>query len=99
MDEIKDRELTPADFLAMLRKRLVLILILAVTGQIPCEFGCNWPGERARVRVMSVDRDQARVIMDYIRSLLKEVPMLAPLVQRETAESLELSNRVTIKVG
>jgi hypothetical protein len=48
---------------------------------------------------MSVDRDQARVIMDYIRSLLKEVPMLAPLVQRETAESLELSNRVTIEVG
>jgi polysaccharide chain length determinant protein (PEP-CTERM system associated) len=34
MDEIKDRELTPADFLAMLRKRLVLILILAVTGAV-----------------------------------------------------------------
>ena len=57
------------------------------------------PGERARVRVMSVDRDQARVIMDYVRALLREVPMLAPLVERESAETIELSNKVLIEVG
>ena len=43
---------------------------------------------------MAADRDQARSIFRYIGALLKDNPMLAPLVLRETAESFELNNRV-----
>jgi polysaccharide chain length determinant protein (PEP-CTERM system associated) len=40
MEEIRDRELTPADFLAMLRKHWVLILILALIGG-PLAYGVS----------------------------------------------------------
>src|SRR5262249_44517660 len=41
----------------------------------------------------------AKVIFNYIRSLLAETPMLADLVTRETGEEIDLSNRVTIEVA
>lgn len=57
------------------------------------------PGERATVLVLATDRKQARIIFRYARSMLKEVPMLARMVERETADSFDLSNSVTIEVG
>lgn len=57
------------------------------------------PGERGTVLIIAADRKQARVVLRYISALLKEVPMLARLIERETAESFDLSNRVTIEVG
>jgi len=56
------------------------------------------PGERATVSIISVDRKQSRVVMRYIRSMLTNIPLLAKLIQRETAEGFDLSNRVTIEV-
>ncbi len=55
------------------------------------------PGERGPVMVIASDRKQARVIFRYIRALLR-VPLLASLVEHETAESLDLSNAVTIEI-
>jgi hypothetical protein len=57
------------------------------------------PGERATVMVIAADRKQARVILRYIKGLLTGVPMLARLVERETAESFDLNNGITIEVG
>ena len=57
------------------------------------------PGEVATIRIMAADRDQARSIFRYIGALLKENVMLARLIDRETAESFELSNRVVLEVG
>lgn len=57
------------------------------------------PGERGTVMIIASDRKQARVILRYIRALLKEVPLLAKLIERETAEGFDLSNGVTIEVG
>ena len=57
------------------------------------------PGERGTVLVIATDRRQARTIIRYIRALLTEVPMLARMVEREAAESFDLSNSVTIEVG
>jgi hypothetical protein len=56
-------------------------------------------GERATIRVMSADRDQSRVIFRYISAFLSEVPLLERLVARQTAETIELTNRVTIEIG
>ncbi len=56
------------------------------------------PGERATIMVIATDRKQARTIIRYIRALLTRVPMLAELIERETQDSFDLSNSVTIEV-
>lgn len=56
------------------------------------------PGERATVMVIAADRKQARSTLRFIAGLL-EVPILGKLVERETAESFDLTNRVTIEVA
>ncbi len=57
------------------------------------------PGERATILIIATDRRQARTIFRYIRALLFEVPMLARMVERETADEFDLVNRVTVEVG
>jgi hypothetical protein len=57
------------------------------------------PGEMASVMVIAADRQQARVAMRYLRSLIVEHPTLAQLVTRETDESIELSCRVIVEVA
>jgi hypothetical protein len=57
------------------------------------------PGERGTVLIIAADRKQARVIFRYIAALLKEVPMLARLITRETAEGFDLANGVSIEVA
>jgi hypothetical protein len=56
-------------------------------------------GERATVLIIACDRRQARVIFRYVRGLLTGVPMLAATVGRETAESFDLTNGITIEVA
>jgi hypothetical protein len=64
---------------------------------------CEWsrylsPGERGTIMVLAADRRQARTIYRYAHALLTRVPMLAQLVERETAEAIDLSNGVTIEI-
>jgi hypothetical protein len=56
------------------------------------------PGERGTVIVTAASSKQARVIFRYIRALLTNIPMLAKLIERETADSFDLSNGTTIEV-
>ena len=55
------------------------------------------PGERALVVCLAVDRDQAKIVLGMIKAFF-ELPMLKPMVVRETQNGLELSNRVDITV-
>jgi hypothetical protein len=57
------------------------------------------PGEQATVAIIAADRKQARVILRYITGMLRAVGMLAGLIDDERAESIELSNRVTIEIA
>lgn len=57
------------------------------------------PGERATVLIVAADRKQSRVVLRYVSALLKGVAMLSRMIERETAESFDLTNRVTIEVG
>ena len=64
---------------------------------------CEWsrylsPGERGTIMVLAADRRQARTIYRYAHALLTRVPMLAQLVERETAEAIDLNNGVTIEI-
>lgn len=56
------------------------------------------PGERAIVSCLAVDRDQARILLNYTRSFFHDCAALADLVRRETAMGFELSNRVDIAI-
>lgn len=56
------------------------------------------PGERATVAVLAADRKQARTVLRYIGGLLRGVPMLKRLIERETAEGFDLAGSVTIEV-
>lgn len=77
-------------------------MILALTAVYVACFR-NWrpflaPGERATVMVIATDKKAARAIWRYAHALLTQVPLLKPLVERETAETIDLSNQVTIEI-
>ena len=57
------------------------------------------PGERAHVMCLASDKDQARIVLNYIRSYFNDIAMLKPLVSKETAlNGLILNNGVEISV-
>lgn len=78
-------------------------LIMALVGvYLGCFFEYRQylaPGERATVLIVAADRRQARVILRYIRAMLTQIDALKKMVERETNESFDLSNSVTIEVG
>jgi hypothetical protein len=55
------------------------------------------PGERGTIMVIAADKRQARVIFRYVKALLR-VPLLAALVERQTEDTIDLSNAVTIEI-
>jgi len=57
------------------------------------------PGERALVMCLACDRAQAKIVHGYIGAYFRDVPLLQPLLTRETAEVFELSNGVDIAVA
>jgi hypothetical protein len=56
------------------------------------------PGEVGTIMIIAKDRAQARAIKRFISGLLRETPMLAPLIEDETAESIRLRNRIVIEI-
>ena len=76
--------------------------ILALTGIFLAVF-VDWrkyiaAGETGTVLIIAASRDQAKVIFKYVRGMLRETPMLARLIRRETAETIELTNGIEIKI-
>ncbi len=57
------------------------------------------PGEVATVAIIASDRKQARTIFRYTIGLLKAVPMLAAMIENETADTITLNNNVVIEIG
>ena len=57
------------------------------------------PGEIGRVRIMSADLAQSRTIFGYVRALLRDSPLLAGRVVKETADSIVLRNSIAIETG
>jgi Terminase large subunit, T4likevirus-type, N-terminal len=56
------------------------------------------PGERPLVMILACDKDQAQTIFGYARALILETPMLASMIERETADTMDLTNGVSIGV-
>jgi hypothetical protein len=56
------------------------------------------PGERAHILIVAADRAQAGVILRYVKGFMASNPMLSKMVESEKAESVDLTNGVTIQV-
>jgi hypothetical protein len=54
-------------------------------------------GERGTIMIIATDRRQAATIFKYLRGMLG-IPLLAGLIQRETADTIDLSNGITIEI-
>lgn len=54
-------------------------------------------GERGVIQILALDRDQAKIAFNYAAAFF-EIPMLAPLVRRITADTIELTNNLAIEV-
>jgi hypothetical protein len=55
-------------------------------------------GERAVVLCLGKDTLQAKVVFGYIAGILRAVPLLAPLVRQQIAETISLTNGVDIEI-
>jgi hypothetical protein len=78
-------------------KSLILALIATFLGGV-----LDWSeyltgGERGTIMIIAADRRQARAIFRYVTALFKQTA-LSKLIQRETADALDLSNNVTIEI-
>lgn len=56
------------------------------------------PGERATIMVIATDKKQAGIIFNYAKALIQQTPVLAALMERDTTDTLQLSNRLNIEV-
>jgi hypothetical protein len=54
-------------------------------------------GERGTIMIIATDRRQATTIFKYLRGMLG-IPLLAGLIQRETSDTIDLSNSITIEI-
>jgi hypothetical protein len=57
------------------------------------------PGERGVVMILAVDKVQAKVTLSYAQALFSEVPLLRQLVERDSGDGLELTNRMSLVVA
>jgi hypothetical protein len=57
------------------------------------------PGERPLLMCLAVDREQAAIVLNYMRRMFTDIPMLAAMVTRETQDGFRLSNGVDVVVS
>ena len=56
-------------------------------------------GERALCLCLACDREQSKVLLNYCRSYFADIPPLAAMVRRETANGFELTNGVDVTIA
>lgn len=56
------------------------------------------PGERGCVFVIASDRAQAAVILRYVKGFIAAIPMIHRMVENDRAESIDLSNHISIMI-
>jgi hypothetical protein len=56
------------------------------------------PGETPVVAIIAKDRQQAKVILNYIGGFIRSIPLFAELLEEELAETLRLANGVMVEV-
>ena len=80
-------------------KDSVASIVAAHSAALFTESGQLRPGERGMVLCLAVDRDQAKVVLNYTRSYFTDIPMLKGMIERETAQGFELSNKIDVAIS
>lgn len=80
-------------------KSLILALIAAYLATLVEWTPYLTKGERGVIMIAAADREQAQVLFRYIKEFISDVKALRPLIMRETQDSLDLSNGVSIQVA
>ena len=78
-------------------KSLILALIAAFLAAFYDWSPYLTGGERGTIMVVAADRKQARAIFRYLKEMLS-IPLLAEMIERETADLVDLSNNITIEI-
>jgi hypothetical protein len=80
-------------------KDSVASLIGAFTAALFDEMHRLRPGERPLVACYAVDREQAAIVLGYMRAMFTDIPLLRALVARETQDGFALTNGVDLVVS
>ena len=56
------------------------------------------PGETATIQIVAADRQQAKIILDYIRGIFQANPIFGQYMRDDFKESIHLNNNVSIEV-
>ena len=80
-------------------KDSIASLIVAFTAAMFDGAGRIRPGERPLCICLACDKEQAKIVLGYIRAYFAEIEPLRAMVTRETKDGFELSNGVDIFVG
>ena len=78
-------------------KSLILALIAAFLSAFYDWSPYLTGGERGTIMIIATDRRQASTIFKYLRGMLG-IPLLAGMIQRETSDTIDLSNSITIEI-
>jgi hypothetical protein len=57
------------------------------------------PGELATVQCLACDREQAQIVLGYVKAFFEEIPDLKALIVRETRLGLELASGISVTVA
>ena len=80
-------------------KDSIASLIAAYSGALFDHSDRLRPGERAMIMCLAVDREQAKIVLNYTRAYFNDIELLRDMVQRETANGFELTNNVDIAIS
>ena len=76
-----------------------------ITALIAVFLGCFYDfsqylskGERGHIMILACDKKQSRVIFRYISALIKNVPILEPMIIRSTTDAIDLNNNISIEI-
>jgi hypothetical protein len=78
------------------KSRAIATLIAYIAGL--CKHPQIVPGEKGVVLCIAPDQRQAAIVLDYATAAFEQSPVLKQLVANRTADTLELTNGITIEV-
>ena len=70
-------------------KDSIASLIAAYSGALFDHSDRLRPGERAMIMCLAVDREQAKIVLNYTRAYFNDIELLRDMVQRETANGFD----------
>ena len=80
-------------------KDAIASMIIAFTATFFNAQGRLRRGEQALCQFLSVDREQSKIVLEYVRPFFRDIAPLRDMIVRETETGLELSNNVEVAVA